>query len=95
MSLESQILSMIRKAHSAGRPAPTSKRFYGNLTGRGVSESAVDSALTRMVASGTIRIAGGAWYEVGVTTDTRKPKGPKKLDPKSAEARTLPLEFFK
>lgn len=95
MALEQKILSAIRKAKAAGRAHPTSKRLYGLLSERGVFDSDVDNALRRMRDAGTIRISGGCWFEVGDLSDTRKPKGPKKVDPKSAEARTLPLEFFK
>ncbi len=66
--LEKQILIKIRQAYAAGRAAPSSKRLYSwaRKRGIGVYGSAVDAALSSLVAAGTIRITDGMWFEVGV-----------------------------
>lgn len=91
-SAKQMILTELSTRRQNGKPAPTSQRLYDMFNGK-LSVHRVDETLGELQASGAIVCTNGLWHERGVPI-MRKPKGPKRLDPKSAEARTLPLPLY-
>lgn len=80
------------------KAAPTNKYVVDALVRPNHPEDAkeVSRALQRLIEQGKAVCTNGLWVRRdSLMVDNRKPKGPKRLDPKSAEARTLPLEFYK
>lgn len=67
-----------------GRSAPTTQALYG----LGDYPAQVEEFLSGLVQNGTARCTNGLWYLADLAhVDNRKPRGPKRLNPKSVEAR--------
>lgn len=94
MTFEQEIMTML----SRRKTAPTTKFIVDALMRPNHPEDAkeVSRALQQLIEQGKAICTNGLWVRRdSLLVDNRKPKGPKRLDPKSAEARTLPLEFYK
>lgn len=91
MSPQDEVLRFLGKRKSA----PTTKAILTNLSQKRYSDAAIEGALGQLVERGEIRCVNGLWVRRDrLMVDNRKPKGPKKIDPKSAEARTLALPLY-
>lgn len=93
--LHQQILKLLGSRTSAPTTA-TVLDYFSRASGPNVGEYEVKQALGELVREGRVRCFNGLWVRTDrLLVDNRTPSGPRRIDPKSAEARTLPLEFYK